>query len=506
MAGKKKLVLGIIGALATVLITAAIMIFTVSPKQESYTYELGEEVSRETSDYLTGMKWAHGLWKFDFSEVDEEKAGTYTVTAIRWNQTVTYEIIIEDTTAPALTVKGAPLYVKAEADITAEGLIDNFEDADKDAKVGFVSGASKVETIRMDELGEQTITLCAYDTSGNETEVEVSVIVDTAPEFTGLQNIYLTCGSEVDYMEHVSAVDTVDGDVSADIVLNAESVDADTAGEYELTYQVSDSYGLTEEQTVAVYVMEQADLQEAINTHEIDRRKDKIIGAINLYDGGYYEEDNVDAVLEELAPSRVQIRDDSIGHGSGFIITMNKEEIILCTNQHVVSRKETWDVYFYDGSKVKGTVIGTDKEDDVGFVRVNAADVPAETYAQLETVHINKEYWDGLANTEEVNVCFRSINNEGGVWRDRTGVMKQKLIETGMLPKFPQTDGMLWTSLEQFSGSSGSAILDGHGNLIGMVAATVVFHDGRGTYHVGVNLQDILDDYEEIVGKSAYYE
>lgn len=449
------------------------------------------------------------MWQFDFSGIQEDETGSYTVTATRWNQTHTYQILIQDTTAPKITVKEGPLYFEVGTYLQTEDVISTLFDEDEKTQIAFWEGTQKKDSFFSEAVGEKTLMVCAWDSAGNETQIKIPVVLDTAPEFSGIREIYLASGYETDYLAGITANDTVDGDVSSRITLDTKELNTDVAGEYTICYQVTDSYGLTEEQSVKVCVMEQAELQTAINTHRIHRNEQTIVGALNLYDGGYYEEDDVKAILEKMTPACVQIRfdgkDGSWAHGSGFIISMDEEEIILCTNHHVVSGREKWDVYFFDGTKAEGTVIGTNKKIDIGFVRVNTADVQAETLKQLFTVHINKSYWESLENNADIDVCIRCIDNKGGIWRDRTGTMKQKLLVPGSIPELPQTDNDLWTSLQQFSGSSGSAILDEHGNLMGMIWGRAVYTH-MGTLNLGVNLLDILNSYEEIVGKSLYYE
>lgn len=507
---KKKIWIGsIAGVLLVTLGVLSYLIFSVSPMQESYTYELGESITCEKEDYLSGVSWAVNMWEFDFSGVQENTTGTYEVTAKSLNRLHTFQVIIRDTVAPEITPMEGPLYFEVGTDICMDQVVSKYADKDRETQIAFLSGAEKQDMISSDIMGENILTVCAWDSSGNETQVNIPVILDTPPEFAGIREFYLACGYEADFLENITASDTVDGDVSSQITLVEGDLNTEAAGEYEIIYQATDSYGLTGEQSAMVYVMEQMDLQTAINTHQIDRNEQTIVGAINLYDGGYYEEDNVEFIHEAMTPARVRIRfdgkDGSWSFGSGFIISMDEEEIILCTNHHVVSGREKWDVYFFDGTKVEGTVIGTKKKQDIGFVKVAASEVPTETFEQLMTVHINKGYWDALGNTEPINVGLRCIDNEGGVWRDREGTMKEKMLTPGTMPELPKTDHQLWVNLSQFHGASGSAILDGHGNLIGMSSNIVRYYD-RGTYQLGVNLQEILLAYEEIVGEVVYYE
>jgi len=68
------------------------------------------------------------------------------------------------------------------------------------------------------------------------------------------------------------------------------------------------------------------------------------------------------------------------GQGSGFII--DKEGHIL-TNNHVVDKASTVKVMLSDGTQLEGKVIGTDRNNDVALLQIDASKVPALTYLTL---------------------------------------------------------------------------------------------------------------------------
>ena len=99
---------------------------------------------------------------------------------------------------------------------------------------------------------------------------------------------------------------------------------------------------------------------------------------------------------------------------------------------------------------------------------------------------------------------MRCINSDGTVWRDREGKLLQKRTDT----EINTWKDMTRLGLSSFSGCSGSAILDGHGNLIAMAKGRVIYYENgkQKTSNWGVHLQDILDFYEQTMGKPIHYQ
>lgn len=64
----------------------------------------------------------------------------------------------------------------------------------------------------------------------------------------------ITVGDRFDAMSGVSASDVEDGDLSNQIQVIRNTVDTSKAGEYEVTYSVTDAQGATAEKTIKVTV------------------------------------------------------------------------------------------------------------------------------------------------------------------------------------------------------------------------------------------------------------
>ena len=174
----------------------------------------------------------------------------------------------------------------------------------------------------------------------------------------------------------------------------------------------------------------------------------------------------------------------------------------------MVTDKKGLEICFYNGVHAWGNVIDSDERLDIGLVEVPLNNITPKLLDTLLTVHIDMGYWDALENRDPISLCMRTLNVDGSIWHDRTGIMLQKV---GKQPEFvadwyPGQEVPLMTEvyLDFFPGCSGSAILDGHGNLIAMAAA-VTDEDGE-IREWAVLLSDILDYYEEIMGRAANYQ
>lgn len=495
----------ILGIVAAVIVIIGLLPFIVPLNKvtDSITVELGDELTTNLDDYVSGF--APGFWvtKLDTSCVNTDSVGEYVATVKHGFQEFTYSILVRDTTAPILTLATDNIYLEKGQMYPVNYFVEETFDLSRDVTIT-VSDSVTPDFRRTyaysDDCGVYVLSFFAKDASGNESVYTLSVTVDTAPTISGMKEYYVVPGTTLNYLEFITAFDEVDGDVSENVHVNAENVDLSKVGSYELVYICEDSYGLESEESVAVNVMEAIDIQELINTHEIHRLEEIIVGAYNLYDIGYYDDKTIAQMQEIMEPTTIRITNGN-SYGSGFILQVLDEEIIIGTCQHVVKSSNTVDISFFDGTKVDGTVIEAIYDVDIAFVSVKREDVSQELLDQLYTVHINKGYWDALDNNADLEVGVRCITDQGTVWRDRSGKL---------MYKSGQAD-MMWRGLPQvtritaglFHGSSGSNIFDIHGNSMG-IATYIITGGGRYESYCST-LQTLCDKFEEVFGRKLYY-
>ena len=472
--------------------------FRVQPVFTSIVYELGERISRDMEDYLQGPAWAVEQGELDLSRVDADHVGIYKASVSCGRKEYLYEIIIEDTVPPEITPRDGTIYLASGRDYAAEELVSGVTDQDSQVTLYIQKEAKLQETVAFDTVGSFTCIVIAEDSSGNRNAVSVPVVVDTPPEISGVRDIYLALGSEVDYLEQVTARDETDGNLTDRITVDDSQVQLTSEGTYRLAYRVEDNLGIDTVSYVDVTVASAETLQEMIGSRQISRNDEWIIGAVNLYDAGASEYDNIDDTLEYMKPALVQLyHGDRYGYsaGSGYLMEITEDTIYICSNRHVVEESDSWDVYFFDGTRITGTALGCSGGYDVGVVTVAVKDVPEQLLRQLMTIHIDREYWSGL-NDHRIDVGLERVDRQGGILHTSVGTLLKIKQYFAWYDNKDHTE----VTLKLEHGDSGSAILDGYGNLIGMAYAYSV----SPRRYWCVPLDGILDCYEEITGHTVF--
>ncbi len=189
---------------------------------------------------------------------------------------------------------------------------------------------------------------------------------------------------------------------------------------------------------------------------------------------------------------------ESQSSGSGIIIGRNDTEILIVTNNHVVSKANEISVYFNsDGEDadednvISARVKGTDPGKDLAVIAVKVSDIPQETLDIIKiatigdsgmlavgepVVAIGNAYGYGLSVTSGI---VSALNREVSVESD--GMMiNNRLI---------QTDAAI------NPGNSGGALLNSKGELIGINSVKFISEDVEG---MGYAIP--ISDVETIIG------
>lgn len=497
------IIIGVVVCLLAAGVVTFYFCYKVRQVTDYMVVELGDKVSEDFYDYIDGLDFAVTRSELDLSAVKQDVVGEYQATLTHAWQEFTYTIIIQDTTAPEIALKEEQIYLKVGEGYPADEFVEEVQDISGSVELSLnAPRGSKDENgqVSFPSCGIFNVGIVAEDPSGNVSRDYVEVVVDTSPTILGMTEYYMAVGSMVDYLDGVTAEDTVDGDVTDTVEVNTDALDITTAGDYEIIYTAVDDYGLVTQEACSIHVMEKIDLQEAINTHQINRHDQQIIGAYNLYDAGYYEEDNVDFIQEVMEPAMVVVLIPNVSRGSGFILEINEEYVLVCTNYHVVKKREEAEISFHEGSKATGTVVARDSTLDIALIEVKREDISEELTDTLATVHINMAYWESLENTEPISLCFRALNENGTIWKEKDGIM----LEKEGISEYKQGVVMTKADMGVFAGSSGSAIFDGHGNLIAMIMGHE-YHSGKWVWDWGVRLSDITEFYYKTYNKQLYY-
>ena len=217
---------------------------------------------------------------------------------------------------------------------------------------------------------------------------------------------------------------------------------------------------------------------------------------------------NVASVVNEVMPSVVSITStiqssnyygfgtqESEGAGSGFIVAKTKDNLMIATNNHVVSDATSLTVGFVDDTTAKATVVGTDSSADLAVISVKIKDIKDSTASKIKVATLGSS--DDLKVGEEVVAIGNALGYGQSV---TTGVVSAKNREVSL------TDGsmnLLQTDAAINPGNSGGALVNMQGELIGINTAKYsdTSVEGMGYALPISDVQDIINDL--IAGKNV---
>ena len=150
--------------------------------------------------------------------------------------------------------------------------------------------------------------------------------------------------------------------------------------------------------------------------------------------------------------------------GSGIIVGQNDTELLVATNNHVVSGATDMKVTFTDSTQVAAAVKGTDSATDLAIIAVKLSDIPSDTMSKIKV--------STLGDSDHVKVGEQviAIGNALGYGQSLTvgyisALDREITDENGIQHTYIQTDAAI------NPGNSGGALLDLNGNVIGINAA-----------------------------------
>lgn len=193
----------------------------------------------------------------------------------------------------------------------------------------------------------------------------------------------------------------------------------------------------------------------------------------NTTSSGSSSSQNVATVVNEVMPSVVSITStiqssnyygfgtqESEGAGSGFIIAKTKDNLMIATNNHVVSDATSLTVGFIDDTTAKATVVGTDSSADLAVISVKLSDIKDSTASKIKVATLGSS--DDLKVGEEVVAIGNALGYGQSV---TTGVVSAKNREVSL------TDGtmnLLQTDAAINPGNSGGVLINMDGQVIGI--------------------------------------
>ena len=181
----------------------------------------------------------------------------------------------------------------------------------------------------------------------------------------------------------------------------------------------------------------------------------------------------------------------SVGGGSGVVIN---EKGLIITNHHVIDNATDVRVVFEDGRMYEATVVGSDKLTDIGVVKIQNENLIPISFGNSESIFVG-----------DLAVAIGHPLTLGAAPTVTTGVISalNRRLDVGSesMNNAVTLFGLIQTDAPITRGSSGGALLNQKGELIGIttaIATADVGAEGLG-FAVPINLalgivEDILDD------------
>ncbi|MCC6611611.1 MAG: trypsin-like peptidase domain-containing protein [Burkholderiales bacterium] len=138
--------------------------------------------------------------------------------------------------------------------------------------------------------------------------------------------------------------------------------------------------------------------------------------------------------------------------GSGVIVS---PQGYVLTNNHVVDGMDEIEVAISDGKTFEAKIVGTDPETDLAVLKMDASDLPAIALGNIEQVHVGD--------------VVLAIGNPFGVGQTVTMGIVSALGRSGL--GLTTYENLIQTDAAINRGSSGGALVDASGNLIGINTA-----------------------------------
>ena len=216
---------------------------------------------------------------------------------------------------------------------------------------------------------------------------------------------------------------------------------------------------------------------------------------------------DVSGIVENVMPSIVSITNMSIQQvqdfffgevieqksesaGTGIIISQNEEELLIVTNNHVISGSDTLTVTFADNTSVAADIKGADPAHDVAVIAVPLSDIDKETQKAIAVATL------GNSDTIKVGEPAIAIGNALGYGQSvTTGVISAKdrsgsAAEDGQSSesdvKLIQTDAAI------NHGNSGGALVNANGEVIGINSSKLVGSSVEGVGYA-IPISDVSD-------------
>lgn len=245
---------------------------------------------------------------------------------------------------------------------------------------------------------------------------------------------------------------------------------------------------------------------------------DKISNGTSLSTSSSVVTSDVSDVVDKVMPSIVSITSMSVeevqsffggtyqqkseGAGTGIIIGKNDTELLIVTNNHVVSGSDTLTVSFDDETSVEAYIKGTDANYDVAVISVPLDFISADTMSQISVATLGDStnlkvgepaiaIGNALGYGQSVTTgVISAVNRSVSTTDERTGETQESSA------KLIQTDAAI------NGGNSGGALVNVNGEVIGINSAKLVGTDVEGIGYA-IPISDVSDLIQNLMNQET---
>ncbi|MCL2865156.1 MAG: trypsin-like peptidase domain-containing protein [Lachnospiraceae bacterium] len=188
--------------------------------------------------------------------------------------------------------------------------------------------------------------------------------------------------------------------------------------------------------------------------------------------------------------------------GSGFIIAMEEDELLIVTNDHVISGSDTISITFYDGTILDADVKGSSPDYDLAIVAVSMDHISAETLEVIAVATI------GDSNQLRMGEPAIAIGNSLGYGQTVTTGVISALNRVSQAPSFDLSGGMsadmelIQTDAAINPGNSGGPLMNAVGEVIGINSAKLVGATIEGVGYA-IPISDVADILDNLMAQTT---
>ena len=159
---------------------------------------------------------------------------------------------------------------------------------------------------------------------------------------------------------------------------------------------------------------------------------------------------------------------ESVSMGTGVIIGETDDQVIIASNQHVVTGADTLSVAFIDETAADAVVLGEDADTDLAVIAVNKKDLSEDTLSMIKVIEIGSS--DKLLVGEQVVAIGNALGYGQSVSTGIVSALNRTLVSYDGSSEGTD-NGLIQTDAAINPGNSGGALLNMNGELIGINSA-----------------------------------